>query len=140
MDGHDLLETLRGVTEFEAVGDAPQREHPAPDLSGCVTHVVAGNRKMPVLKSMMTTACERDCYYCPFRAGRSSMRRMKLSPDDMAHGFMALYRGGVVEGLFLSSGVIRGGVTSQDSILDVGAILREKYDFRGYIFNILKMF
>jgi predicted DNA-binding helix-hairpin-helix protein len=133
MDGHDLLETLRGVTEFEAVGDAPQRERPAPDLSGCVTHVVAGNRRMPVLKSMMTTACERDCYYCPFRAGRSSMRRMKFSPDDMARGFMALYRGGAVEGLFLSSGVIKGGVTSQDSILDVGAILREKYGFRGYM-------
>ncbi len=61
------------------------------------------------------------------------MRRMTLTPDDMARGFMSLYRGGAVEGLFLSSGVIRGGVTSQDSILDVGAILREKYDFRGYM-------
>jgi predicted DNA-binding helix-hairpin-helix protein len=135
MDGHDLLDALRGVTEFESVGDAPRRERPAhtPDLSGCVTNVVAGNRKMPVLKSMMTTACERDCLYCPFRAGRSSMPRMRLSPDDMARGFMALHRAGAVEGLFLSSGVIRGGVTSQDSILDVGAILREKYQFRGYI-------
>jgi predicted DNA-binding helix-hairpin-helix protein len=135
MDGHDLLDALRGVTEFESVGDAPHRERPAhtPDLSGCVTHVVAGNRKMPVLKSLMTTACERDCYYCPFRAGRSAMRRMTFSPDEMARGFMALYRAGAVEGLFLSSGVLRGGVTSQDSILDVGAILREQYDFRGYM-------
>jgi predicted DNA-binding helix-hairpin-helix protein len=94
---------------------------------------VAGNRKMPVLKAMSTTACERDCLYCPFRAGRSSMRRVKLSPDEMAQGFMALYRAQAVEGLFLSSGVIRGGVTSQDAILDTGAILREKYGFRGYI-------
>jgi predicted DNA-binding helix-hairpin-helix protein len=135
MDGHDLLKALNGVTEFESVGDAPRRERPsrAPDLSGCVTQVVAGNRKMPVLKSLMTTACERDCFYCPFRAGRSSMRRMTFSPDDMARGFMALYRAGAVEGLFLSSGVIRGGVTTQDNILDVGAILREKYDFRGYM-------
>jgi predicted DNA-binding helix-hairpin-helix protein len=133
MDGHDLLNALRGVTEFEAVGDAPERERPAPDLSGCVTHVVAGNRRMPVLKSMMTTACERNCFYCPFRAGRSAMRRIRFTPDDMARGFMALYRGGAVEGIFLSSGVIRGGITSQDPILDVGAILREKYDFRGYM-------
>jgi predicted DNA-binding helix-hairpin-helix protein len=139
MDGNDLLQTLHGMTEFESVGDAPQRERPRrsgsmpPDLSDCITNVVAGNRKMPVLKAMTTTACERDCLYCPFRAGRSSMRRVKLSPDEMAQGFMALYRARAVEGLFLSSGVIRGGITSQDAILDTGAILRKKHGFRGYI-------
>jgi predicted DNA-binding helix-hairpin-helix protein len=139
MDGNDLLQTLHGMTEFESVGDTPQRERPGRsgsgprDLSDCITNVTAGNRKMPVLKAMTTTACERDCLYCPFRAGRSSMRRVKLSPDEMAQGFMALYRARAVEGLFLSSGVIRGGVTSQDAILDTGAILREKYGFRGYI-------
>lgn len=139
MDGHDLLHEMRGITEFEAVGDAPhlERKRPTPpdtpDLSDCITHVVAGDRRMPVLKAMTTTACERDCFYCPFRAGRSAMRRVKFTPDDLARGFMALYRGGAVEGLFLSSGVIRGGITSQDSILDVGAILREKYNFRGYM-------
>jgi predicted DNA-binding helix-hairpin-helix protein len=88
---------------------------------------------MPVLKSLMTSACERDCFYCPFRAGRSSMKRVTFTPDEMASGFMALHRAGAVEGLFLSSGVTRGGVTSQDKILDTGAILREKYGFRGYI-------
>ncbi len=139
MDGHDLLHALRGTAEFESVGDAPTHETQSrprrlpPDLSDCVTHVTAGNRKMPVLKAMTTTACERDCFYCPFRAGRSSMRRVTLAPDDMARGFMALYNAGAVEGLFLSSGVIRGGVTSQDAIIDVGTILREKYNFRGYM-------
>jgi predicted DNA-binding helix-hairpin-helix protein len=139
MDGSDLLQTLHGVTEFESVGDEPERERPGRsrtgprDLSDCITHVTAGNRKMPVLKAMITTACERDCLYCPFRAGRSSMRRVKLSPDEMAQGFMALYRARAVEGLFLSSGVIRGGAATQDAILDTGAILREKYGFRGYI-------
>ncbi|MBN1680504.1 MAG: radical SAM protein [Anaerolineae bacterium] len=142
MDGHDLLDALRGTTEFESAGDSPQqtasvsRRSPdtiPPDLSGCVTHVTAGNRKMPVLKAMSTTACERNCYYCPFRAGRSAMKRQSFSPDDMAQGFMALYRAGAVEGLFLSSGVIRGGVTSQDTIIDTGAILREQYGFQGYI-------
>lgn len=139
MDGHDLLHTLRGATAFESVGDAPTEERPLrsrrlpPDLSECVTHVTAGNRKMPVLKAMTTTACERDCYYCPFRAGRSAMRRVTLTPDDLARGFMALYNGGAVEGMFLSSGVIRGGVTTQDSIIDTATILREKYAFKGYL-------
>lgn len=139
MDGHDLLTALHGTTDFEAVGDAPTEEKPVrsrrlpPDLSGCITNVTAGNRKMPVLKAMSTTACERNCFYCPFRAGRNSMKRVRFTPDEMASGFMALYRAGAVEGLFLSSGIIRGGVTSQDAILDTGTILRQKYGFRGYL-------
>lgn len=139
MDGEQLLHDLHGATEFEAVGDTPHRERPiAPkhvpvDLSGCITSVTAGNRKMPVLKAMTTTACERDCYYCPFRAGRSTMKRITFTPDNLAQGFMSLYRAGAVEGMFLSSGVIRGGVTSQDSIIDTGTILREKHGFRGYM-------
>jgi predicted DNA-binding helix-hairpin-helix protein len=137
MDGHDLLNTMHGITEFESVGDSPEHERRRRshefDLSDCITNVTAGNRKMPVLKAMNTTACERNCFYCPFRAGRSAMRRVTLSPDDMAKGFMALYRAGAVEGLFLSSGIVRGGITAQDPILDTGAILREKYHFRGYM-------
>lgn len=134
MDGHDLLNALEGTTQFESVGDAPRQERPVPaGLSDCITHVTAGSRKMPVLKTLLTSACERNCFYCPFRAGRSAMKRVKFTPDDMAQGFMSLYRAGAVEGIFLSSGVVRGGVTTQDKILDTGAILRKKYGFRGYI-------
>ena len=139
MDGHDLLTALHGTAEFETVGDSPRDELPVrsggvpPALGGCIANVTAGSRKMPVLKAMSTTACERDCFYCPFRAGRSSMKRVRFTPDEMASGFMALHRAGAVEGLFLSSGVIRGGVTSQDAILDTGAILRQKYGYRGYM-------
>ena len=66
MDGHDLLERLRGTGDLESVGDAPEHERPVhrrnvPDLSECISHVVAGNRRMPVLKAMATTACERAC-------------------------------------------------------------------------------
>lgn len=137
MDGETLLHTLQGSTEFETAGDAPtapegSRRVPQ-HLRDCVTYVTAGNRKMPVLKTMVTTACERDCFYCPFRAGRGAMRRVRLSPDDLASGFMALYRAGAVEGLFLSSGIMRGGVSTQDSIIDTGTILREKYSFSGYM-------
>ncbi|NLX10462.1 MAG: radical SAM protein [Chloroflexi bacterium] len=139
MDGNDLLETMSGMTEFESVGDAPHDERPAPQrgvpvhLHDCITNVTAGSRKMPVLKTLLTTACERNCFYCPFRAGRSSMKRVTLTPDDMAQAFMSLYRAGAVEGMFLSSGIIRGGMTTQDKILDTGTILREKYGYRGYL-------
>jgi predicted DNA-binding helix-hairpin-helix protein len=91
-----------------------------------------GGRKMNVLKTMLTTACERNCNYCPFRAGRN-MRRETFKPEQMAKTFIAVYRAGAVEGLFLSSGIIKGGVTTQDRLLDTADILRNKLSYRGYM-------
>jgi hypothetical protein len=53
--------------------------------------VVPGGRRIPLLKAMLTTACERDCLYCPFRAGRDS-RRLSFQPDELATIFMQVYR------------------------------------------------
>ncbi|MBP6471670.1 MAG: radical SAM protein [Chloroflexi bacterium] len=91
-----------------------------------------GGKTIPLLKTMLTSACERNCYYCPFRAGRD-MRRVTVKPEEMAQSFMDLYRAGVAEGIFLSSGIIKGGVTTQDKLIDTVAILREKHQFRGYV-------
>lgn len=93
---------------------------------------ISGGKSIPLLKSMITSACERNCYYCPFRAGRN-FRRTTVTPDEMAKSFVDLYRAGMVKGLFLSSGIIGGGVRSQDKLLDAADILRRKYQFRGYI-------
>jgi predicted DNA-binding helix-hairpin-helix protein len=51
----------------------------------------------------------------------------------MARTFMDMYRAGMVEGLFLSSGIIKGGVTTQDKLIDTAEILRNKLNFRGYM-------
>jgi predicted DNA-binding helix-hairpin-helix protein len=88
---------------------------------------------MPLLKTLLTSACEKDCNYCPFRAGRSETRRVTFSPDEMAKAFMDMRRAGAVEGLFLSSGIIGGGVRAQDKLLDTVDIVRRKHGFTGYI-------
>jgi predicted DNA-binding helix-hairpin-helix protein len=44
-----------------------------------------------------------------------------------------MHRAGLVEGLFLSSGIIGGGLKTQDKINDTAEILRQKYRFRGYV-------
>jgi predicted DNA-binding helix-hairpin-helix protein len=92
----------------------------------------SGGVKMKVLKSMLTTACERNCYYCPFRAGRS-MRRANFKPDEMATTFMEVHNSGAVEGMFLSSGILKGGITTQDKLLDTAEILRKTHHYRGYL-------
>jgi predicted DNA-binding helix-hairpin-helix protein len=51
----------------------------------------------------------------------------------MAQIFMDMHRAGLVEGLFLSSGIIQGGMKTQDKLIETAAILRRKHQFQGYI-------
>jgi predicted DNA-binding helix-hairpin-helix protein len=89
-------------------------------------------RQIKLLKTLLTSACERDCYYCPFRAGRD-FRRATFKPEEFASLFMQLHRGGIAEGIFLSSGVAGGGVRTQDKLLDTADILRRKMQYGGYL-------
>ena len=89
-------------------------------------------RAFPLLKAMLTTACERDCLYCPFRAGHD-MRRATFRPEEMARAFDGLHRAGAVQGLFLSTGILRGGANTQNELLDTAEILRRRYAYHGYL-------
>jgi predicted DNA-binding helix-hairpin-helix protein len=89
-------------------------------------------QNIKLLKTLLTSACERDCHYCPFRAGRD-FRRATFKPDEFATLFMNLHRAGAAEGIFLSSGVAGGGVRTQDRLLDTAEILRHKLGYRGYL-------
>ncbi len=91
-----------------------------------------GGKTIPLLKTLLSSACERNCNYCPFRAGRN-FRRATFKPEEMAKTFMDLYRAGIAEGLFLSSGIIGGGVKTQDKLIETAGILRHKHQFRGYL-------
>lgn len=92
----------------------------------------AGGPCKAVLKTLLTSACERDCFYCPFRAGRD-FRRATMQPDEMASAFMHMHRSGAVDGMFLSSGVAGGGIRTQDRLIDTAELLRQRQDYRGYL-------
>ena len=81
----------------------------------------------------MTSACEKDCFYCPFRRGRNATRRETFKPEELAQGVDAINRKGLAEGIFLSSGVIRGGTNTMERMIASIEILRNKLDFRGYV-------
>lgn len=139
------------INGYEAVGDAPhaeptcpgcftpmplkptRRERNAASLRRSIFKVMTPRGHRPVLRTMMTTACERNCFYCPFRAGRSSAERLTLQPDELADGFLRMQKAGLVDGLFLSSGIIGGGVRAQDKIIDTAEILRKKRNYPGFI-------
>jgi predicted DNA-binding helix-hairpin-helix protein len=134
MDAIGRLKLLTDQMHLEPAEDAKpgcftpkqQREtfvHPAKLPNG---------QSIKLLKTLLTSACERDCYYCPFRAGRD-FRRATFKAEEFASLFMNLHRIGAAEGIFLSSGVAGGGVRTQDGLLDTADILRYKLGFKGYI-------
>ncbi|QBD76290.1 radical SAM protein [Ktedonosporobacter rubrisoli] len=132
------LAQMGNATVFEPAGDQPKQEqqptaYQSHSLAECITNVVTPRGSLPVLKTMVTTACEKNCYYCPFRAGRSRMKRLTFGPDELARGFDTLQRAGSVGGMFLSSGIIKGGVTTQDKIISTAEILRKRYEYGGYL-------
>jgi len=132
------LAQMGEATKYEPAGDQPQQElrsarYESRSLAECITHVTSPTGKLPILKAMSTTACEKNCFYCPFRAGRSMMRRVTFKPDELAAGFDTLQRAGKVQGMFLSSGIIKGSVTTQDKIIDTAEIVRKRYGYRGYL-------
>jgi predicted DNA-binding helix-hairpin-helix protein len=85
-----------------------------------------------LLKAMLTTACERDCLYCSFRAGRDC-RRVTFGPDEMAGLYAQAHRAGLVDGLFLSTGILKGGANTQDKLIATAEILRHRLGYRGYL-------
>lgn len=89
-------------------------------------------RRITLLKTLLTSACERNCFYCPFRSERD-FHRATLQPDEMAGAFMSLYRAGIVQGIFLSSGLAGGSTRTQDQLLATAEILREKHGYKGYL-------
>ena len=87
---------------------------------------------IPLLKTMQTSVCERDCNYCCFRSGRDTPRA-SLSPDELASAVVKLSKAGIAKGVFLSSGIAGGGIRTQDRIIATAEILRDKYHYQEYI-------
>jgi predicted DNA-binding helix-hairpin-helix protein len=108
------------------------RTENCPDAVFVHPAVLPNGQRIKLLKTLLSSACERDCYYCPFRAGRN-FHRATFQPEEFARLFVMLSQKRVAQGVFLSSGMTGGGIRTQDKLLDTAEILRHKFGFRGYI-------
>ncbi len=139
-DAFQKMSLMGNANFFEAAGDAPRSERKPGDqnyqshsLAECISNVQTPMGAKPMVKTMLTTACERNCNYCPFRAGRGRTRRVTIRPDEMAKAFSVIAQRRQAEGIFLSSGIIKGSVTTQDKLLDTVDMIRHKYSYDGFV-------
>ncbi|TFZ01906.1 putative DNA modification/repair radical SAM protein [Ramlibacter humi] len=89
-------------------------------------------RCISLLKILLTNYCQFDCLYCVNRA-TSNVQRARFTVDEVVHLTLDFYRRNCIEGLFLSSGIIRSPDYTMEQVVEVARRLREEHDFRGYI-------
>ncbi|WP_404335707.1 putative DNA modification/repair radical SAM protein [Sphingomonas sp. MMS12-HWE2-04] len=89
-------------------------------------------RCISLLKILLTNSCIFDCHYCINRKS-SNVRRARFTPEEVVDLTLRFYKRNYIEGLFLSSGIIRSSNYTMEQIVRVAQSLREDHDFRGYI-------
>ena len=89
-------------------------------------------RCISLLKILLTNACNYDCLYCVNRA-TSNVPRARFTVDEVVKLTLDFYRRNYIEGLFLSSGIIRSADYTMEQVVSVARKLREQHHFRGYI-------
>ena len=100
--------------------------------SGICHAYAPDGRCISLLKILLTNHCVFDCHYCINRKS-SNVRRARFTPQEVVDLTLSFYRRNYIEGLFLSSGIIKSSNHTMEQLIEVARILREEHDFRGYI-------
>ncbi|AIQ66428.1 putative DNA modification/repair radical SAM protein [Paenibacillus graminis] len=139
MDMMEKLEILTASAKYDVActSSGSDRKNQAGGLGNAVSMGIchsfaADGRCISLLKVLMTNGCIYDCAYCVNRKSNQT-RRAALSPEELADLTMQFYRRNYIEGLFLSSGIMRSPDYTTEQMIAALERLRNTYHFRGYI-------
>ena len=137
----EKLEILTDAAKYDAActssgvrrsGRAGYIGNTSSSVMGCCHTFSADGRCVTLLKVLMTNRCVYDCKYCVNRCSNDT-RRAAFTPEELAELTIQFYRRNYIEGLFLSSGVLRSPDYTMERMIAALSILRNKYRFNGYI-------
>jgi len=100
--------------------------------SGICHAYAPDGRCISLLKILLTNFCIYDCAYCINRSS-SNVERARFTPDEVVWLTIEFYRRNYIEGLFLSSGIIKSSDDTMAEMVKIARDLRTKHEFRGYI-------
>ncbi|WP_195542808.1 putative DNA modification/repair radical SAM protein [Massiliimalia timonensis] len=124
---YDVACTSSGVDRVGQPGDLGSA------VSCGICHSFAADgRCISLLKVLMTNFCVYDCKYCVNRRSNDTPRAA-FTPRELADLTIQFYRRNYIEGLFLSSGILRTPDDTCEKMIETLTILREEYRFQGYI-------
>ncbi|MGV3456919.1 putative DNA modification/repair radical SAM protein [Sphingomonas sp.] len=141
LDLREKLEILADAAKYDAScassGTSKRKSSGGKGLGSTegmgICHAYAPDgRCISLLKILLTNSCIFDCHYCINRKS-SNVRRARFTAQEVVRLTLDFYRRNYIEGLFLSSGIIRSPDYTMEQIVEVARSLREDHDFRGYI-------
>ena len=141
MDLAAKLAVLADAAKYDAScassGGARRKSEPGAGIGSsggmgiCHSYTPDG-RCVSLLKILLTNFCIYDCQYCVNRRS-SNTPRARFTVDEVVTLTLDFYRCNYIEGLFLSSGVVRSPDHTMEELVRVARALRLEHDFRGYI-------
>lgn len=141
MSVQDKLAILSDAAKYDAsCASSGSSKRDSRDGKGLGSNTGAGichayapdGRCISLLKILMTNFCIYDCAYCINRVS-SNVPRARFTPDEVVKLTVEFYRRNYIEGLFLSSGIIRSPDATMSDMVQIARKLREEENFRGYI-------
>ncbi len=142
LDTKQKLEILADAAKYDAscASSGTTRRDSAGKAKGIgstegmgICHAYAPDgRCISLLKILLTNSCIFDCHYCINRKS-SNVRRARFTAQEVVDLTLAFYKRNYIEGLFLSSGIIRSSDYTMEQMVEVARSLREDHGFRGYI-------
>lgn len=139
MDVFDKLKILTDAAKYDVACTSSGVNKKAPvggigsAAASGICHSFAGDgRCISLLKVLMTNVCAYDCKYCVNRKSNDTPRA-SFTPRELAELTINFYRRNYIEGLFLSSGVLKSPDYTTEQMIEALRILREEYRFSGYI-------
>lgn len=100
--------------------------------SGICHSFASDGRCISLLKILLTNCCIFDCKYCLNRKS-NNVKRAIFTPEEICTITLNFYRRNYIEGLFLSSGIIKSPDYTMELLIKTISLLRHKYHFNGYI-------
>lgn len=136
----EKLKVLADSAKYDVACTSSGADRGAPTDGGMGSAYAAGichsfsadGRCVSLLKVLLSNSCAYDCKYCVNRRS-NDVPRATFEPRELADLAMNFYRRNYIEGLFLSSGILRNPDYTCEQMIEVLRILREEYRFHGYI-------
>jgi len=139
LDLYQKLEVLAGAARYDAACTSSGVNRKAvpggigsASSFGVCHSFSADGRCISLLKVLMTNCCAYDCAYCVNRRS-NDIRRATFEPRELAELTVAFYRRNYIEGLFLSSAVLKSPDFTAERMIETLRLLRDEYRFNGYI-------
>jgi len=129
MNLYEKISILGSGAQYDTCG--PRNFGQTSNIPG-VYHANFNGHTCRLFKVLQSNYCQNNCHYCAFRQDRSC-QRASVTPDEMASAFISAKNRRLVDGLFLSSGIINNPETTMTQMIDTVRILREKYKYKNYI-------